>query len=240
MDDELKHICDQVGIPPKSPRRMVEHGLRTIDDLSSVHGRIQRQELDDLRLEVREKLLVVSEWRTRNPNANILEDFDEDVYDKIYKDQRWAEKYIKIALGQPYGEENLPLFQYANARPAILDAIINQSKNEIMKSQNLRQSCRNFDYDSFLNKAIRHFHLLVGEEIGVLEKIFIIAGRTQAGKTSCKGVIQSLCGLLRIPLVILTKGVNESIDLHAKMVKLADGTLVQEKHIVVGESFDMM
>ena len=69
----------------------------------------------------------------------------------------------------------------------------------------------------------------------MLEKIFIIAGRTQAGKTSVKGVIQSLAGLLRIPLVILTKGVDESIDLHSKLVDLASGTLIEEKYIVVGE-----
>ena len=53
-----------------------------------------------------------------------------------------------------------------------------------------------------------------------------------------EGVVQRMCGLLRIPLVILTKGVGESIDLHAKLVRLSDGTLMKEKHIVVGESFE--
>ena len=52
---------------------------------------------------------------------------------------------------------------------------------------------------------------LVGEERGVIDKAFIIADRTQAKKSACKGAIQSLCGLLRIPLLVLTKGVNESI-----------------------------
>jgi len=104
-----------------------------------------------------------------------------------------------------------------------------------MSSSNLREKCGNFDYNGFLDKAVRHFHELAGKENGLLEKIFIIAGRTQAGKTSVKGVIQSLAGLLRIPLVILTKGVDESIDLHSKLVDLASGTLVEEKYIVVGE-----
>ena len=38
---------------------------------------------------------------------------------------------------------------------------------------------------------------LVGEERGVIDKAFIIAGRIQAKK--------NLCDLLRIPLLVLTK-----------------------------------
>lgn len=215
---------------------MVAHGLRSIDDLRTVRDRLQRKELNDLRDEVREKLLVVAEWLANNPQADVSEDFNEDIYDVLYKDQQWAEGYITMALGQSYAEENLPWFQDANGNPAKLDAVIKLARGRTMESKYLRESCGNFDYDAFLDKAIRHFHDLVGEESGVLEKIFILAGRTQAGKTSCKGVIQSLCGLLRVPLVILTKGIDESIDLHAKMVKLADGTKVQEKHVVVGKS----
>jgi hypothetical protein len=71
-----------------------------------------------------------------------------------------------------------------------------------------------------------------------MEKIFVLAAPTQSGKASVKGVIQSVSGLFRIPLVILTKGVGESIDLHAKLVRLSAGTSVKEKHIVVGESFE--
>jgi hypothetical protein len=97
--------------------------------------------------------------------------------------------------------------------------------------------CGKFHYDSFLEKAISHFHALVGEPDALeREKLFIVAGRTQAGKTSVKGVVQSMAGLLKIPVIILTKGVAESIDLHAKLVALSAGTLVKEKHIVVASS----
>lgn len=200
-----------------------------------VRQRIQKKELDGLREEIREKLLIVAEWVHSHPDANITEDFDEDVYDKLYKDQRWAEKYIRIALGQPWGEENMCLHKDVEQDDTLLDTVISKSKAIVMESPNLRLKCGNFDYDGFLDKAIGHFHALVGQQTGVLEKTFIIAGRTQAGKTSVKGVIQSLCGLLRIPLIILTKGVDESIDLHSKLVDLATGTLVEEKHIVVGK-----
>ena len=61
----------------------------------------------------------------------------------------------------------------------------------------------------------------------------MVAGRTQSGKSAVKGVLQSLCGLLGIPMIVLTKGVEESKDLHAKLVKLAQGTSVNKKHVVV-------
>ena len=237
MDEQIKHICDEVGIPRKSRLKMEEYGVCTIADLLQVKERIQESQLNGLREEIREKLLVVAEWTHNNPDANAIEEFDEDVYDKLYKDQRWAEKYINIALGQPYLEENLPFYKDVAEDSTLLEAVINKSKGIIMESSNLRNMCGKFDYGLFLDKAIRHFHTLVGQESGVLEKIFIIAGRTQAGKTSVKGVIQSLCGLLKIPLVVLTKGVDESIDLHMKLVRLSEGTTVQGKHIVVGEGF---
>jgi hypothetical protein len=101
----------------------------------------------------------------------------------------------------------------------------------------LLKICGKFNYDSFIEKAICHFHALVKEPDALeWEKLFIVAGRTQSFKTFVKGVVQSLSGLLKIPLIILTKGVAESTDLHAKLVALSAGTLVKEKHIVVASS----
>ena len=138
-------------------------------------------------------------------------------------------------IGQPYCKMNHINHKDVEHDESLLQIVINKVQAKVMSSSNLREKCGNFDYNGFLDKAVRHFHELAGKENGLLEKIFIIAGRTQAGKTSVKGVIQSLAGLLRIPLVILTKGVDESIDLHSKLVDLANGTLVEEKYIVVGE-----
>jgi hypothetical protein len=44
-----------------------------------------------------------------------------------------------------------------------------------------------------------------------------------------------MCGMMRVPLLILTKGVGESIDLHFKLICLSAGTMMKEEHIVVGE-----
>jgi len=218
--------------------KMEEYGVCTIEDLLKVKGRIQKRQLDGLREEIRAKLLIAAEWKLSNPDANAIDDFDEDVYEKLYKNQsrvRFAKEYINLALGKAYHEENLPLFNDVKQDGMLLEEVIKQSKEIIMESTHLRNKCGKFDHDSFLDKAIRHFHTSVGQERDQEIK-FVIAGRTQAGKTSVKGVIQSMCGVLKIPLIILTKGVDESIDLHVKLVDLSKGTLMQEKHIVVASS----
>ena len=96
-----------------------------------------------------------------------------------------------------------------------------------MSSVNLREQCGKFDYHSFIDKAVRHLHFLNGDPtndgLDDIEKLIVIAGRTQSGKSAIKGVIQSLAGMLKLPLIVLTKNVDESIDLHVKLQDLTAG-----------------
>ena len=52
--------------------------------------------------EVKEKLLAVIKWRLMNRNANVLEDFNSDAYEEIFRHQRIALSYIELALGKPF------------------------------------------------------------------------------------------------------------------------------------------
>ena len=91
-------------------------------------------------------------------------------------------------------------------------------------TQRLKVKCGNFDYEEFVRKIIEHFHLFVGHEVDDRKRTFIVAGKTQTGKLAVKGVVQSLCGILKIPLIIVTKGVSESLHLHGKLKEFALGT----------------
>ena len=42
-----------------------------------------------------------------------------------------------------------------------------------------------------------------------------------------------MCGLLKMPLIVLTKGVAESIDLHQKLLSFSEGTEMVKEHIHV-------
>ena len=248
MDDEIRHFCDAVLLNRACGKKLEEIGICTVQDLMAIKEKIERGELfrdmksvpNGFKAMARDALLAIIEWREMNPDTNIKDDFNDEVYDKFILDRDFVETYID-ALGQPYREHSL--FKDVEADKTLLTAIIKKCKEKVMKSNHLRNACGKFDYDSFIDKAVRHFHGLVNHEPGAhfeLVKLFIVAGRTQAGKTAVKAVMQSMCGLLRIPLVILTKGVGESIGLHAKLVAFSDGILVKKEHIVVGESFGII
>ena len=100
MDKNIKHICAEIGIAPKATRRLSQqYGINTTSDLLNIQSRILNKELDDLREDIRENLLIVSEWMVNNPNVNVIEVFDEDLFTKLFKERRWAEEYICTALG---------------------------------------------------------------------------------------------------------------------------------------------
>ncbi len=84
---------------------------------------------------------------------------------------------------------------------------------------------------------VRHFHQLLGQQPNVCqEKNIIIAGRTQSGKSAVKAVLQSIRHFLKIPLIVVTKGVDESIDLHKKLLDFAQNTAINQRDIVVVSS----
>ena len=230
MDRDIEHICAEVGIGRMTRARMEEYGIVTLPDLMNIRDRIRKKEIDCIKEAIRNKLLLVVEWREKNIHADIVKDFNEDVLDKLEKDESYADDYIRKVLGRPNSEANISLSKDLDDDSKLLLTVINKCRDKIMESPILREECGKFDYPSFLEKTIRHF---VQESGGLeMEKIFVVAAPTQSGKASVKGVIQSASGLFRIPLVILTKGVGESIDLHAKLVRLSAGTSVKEKHIV--------
>ena len=219
--------------------KMEEYGICSVDDLMKINDRIKRKELSGIYILVLEALQLVVKWRESNEHADFLRDFNGEVLNKVkIEDQHAAtiDKYIKFALGRPHDEEIGRYYEDIEGDNDLLKALLNKCKDEIMVPA-LLKICGKFNYDLFLEKAIRHFHALVKEPDALeWEKLFIVAGRTQSFKTFVKGVVQSLSGLLKIPLIILTKGVAESTDLHAKLVALSAGTLVKEKHIVVASS----
>ena len=81
--DYYKYICDQIGIAAKSRVKIEEHGIRTENDLLAVKSRIESGELSYLREEVRKKLIKVAEWRSCNLDVDIIQGFDEDVFEEF-------------------------------------------------------------------------------------------------------------------------------------------------------------
>lgn len=232
VDKQWDYICGVVGIPQGSREKLERQGVQTLDALMEFESKLESKpdenvwEEEDLWREVKEKLRTVIKWRHQNMDADVLQGFNSGAYETMLKKQRIVNSYIELALGQPFKEENKKLFDLIQSEN-LLDDVIKRCQETVMASENLRNQCKNFQYDKFIDQAVRHLHSLNDDPNGngmeMLEKLIVVAGRTQSGKSSVKGVIQSLAGMLKLPLVVLTKGVSESIDLHVKLMHLCKG-----------------
>lgn len=221
--------------------QMKKYGITSVDALHSVEERASNGELKELRKDLVENLIIASEWLQNNTTVDILGQFDERKFHEISKKHEetakhytYANDYINTCLGSPYNEDNLKYYNHVNSTPGLLDKVIEEGSAATMRSPNLREKIGSFAYESFLDKALRLFHDAVGQK-DHKGKTFVVAGRTQSGKSAFKGVVQSLGGVLGLPGIILTKGVDESIDLNEKLTDLANGTLVRKEHVVAGE-----
>lgn len=220
--------------------QMIKYGIISVDALHSVEERASNGELEELWTDWVKNLVIASKW-LHNNSVDILGQFDEKKFHEIRKKHddtakhyTFANDYINTCLGSPYNEDNLKHYNHVNSTPGLLDKVIEEGSAATMKSPNLKEKIGSFDHESFLGKALRLFHDRVGQK-DHNGKTFVVAGRTQSGKSAVKGVIQSMGGVLGIPIIVLTKGVDESIDLNEKLMDLANGTLVRKEHIVVGE-----
>jgi hypothetical protein len=86
-------------------------------------------------------------------------------------------------------------------------------------STSLKKNCGTFDCKTFTEKTIR----------GLFDKspnnqTLLVAGKTQSGKSAFKAVVQSICFELGDPLIIITKGVSESLGLHNKLKDFVVGS----------------
>ena len=238
MDDILSHACIEIGIAPSNRKSLENSKILSVEDLCNNEGSLINGEccrLDKIRVE---SLLIFIRWLKQNPNADIIKDFNQNVFDEFQHRGADIDEYIRKGLGSSNSEarrENIRAL--SDHLDPCLNEVINLAEKKVMASPFLKESCGNFDYGDFLAKTIRHFHHLIQyPQTNCQEKEVVVAGRTQAGKTSIKAVVQSLCGVLNIPLIVLTKGVGESIDLHAKLVKFTKDTNMNPESIVVATS----
>lgn len=77
----MKHICLELDVRKSSWTKMIACGICTIEDLNNLHLNDQLHELED---DVARKLHLVSDWRLKNPHADILQDFCEAVVGKSF------------------------------------------------------------------------------------------------------------------------------------------------------------
>lgn len=79
----MKHICDMVSVPRGQRVKMEEYGICTVDDLLKINERIERRELSGIWDNVLEPLQFVVKWIESNEQADILQDFNDEVVNEL-------------------------------------------------------------------------------------------------------------------------------------------------------------
>ena len=247
MDKELFHICEEIGVSRPSRKALVEEGVVTCATLLEAKEKLRLNQFCSVKQEgIQSKLSFAASWfqmllEKNGKEANILVEFTDSVFEKFNEDIRAEEKlinhYINDVLGSNYCEKHKPLFDQVDGNTDLVKRLVGDCVQHIMTPY-LKKECGKFNYEEFLEKSIEHFHHLVSCVEDKERKTFVVAGKTQSGKSSVKGVVQSLCGLLKIPVIVITKGVSESRELHSKLKRLAEGTSIDKEHVVCASSQD--
>jgi hypothetical protein len=261
LDDEMTHICDEIGIKRHSKNALIHAGITSFGALLDAKDVIVTPGIDSsntclvdnsssknglpIKDECRSKLLNVIEWYTLYMQENagqkpdIIQDFSDQVLDEYIKDveakSRFIVQYVESVLGSSPSELNELYVQDMITAGCNLEKVIDYCIEKVMTPQ-LVEKCGNFDYRYFLKGCVEHFHSRVISSSNVADErcTFLVSGKTQSGKSSVKGVLQSFCAILKVPLIIITKGVSESKELHKKMQKLAEHTsTVDPSHVLV-------
>lgn len=92
-----KRVCSEIGFRVKKRRQIAtEYDICNLDDLLQLKFRLENGELRSMAEEIRQKLLLAAVWRRRNPEVNVMEDFDEDVWEDWVKSCKDAEVNVSL------------------------------------------------------------------------------------------------------------------------------------------------
>lgn len=213
MDKYVKRICKVIEFGDSSTAKLRNENIVSIDALLSSKQSMHKQKFAGLRDNKRSDILKVIKlmeiWRREGKTDDeILNDFTEDEFDKISsavdeearKKAEEEKRNLRDKIrGEIIVEENKRkeyidlLRKPCDGRHSILRPQDESSRNDFIQkcmkdimTKKLRDSCS--IYNELLTKSLRTFDELAGNPASSEPKKFVIAGRTQSGKSSVKGM----------------------------------------------------
>jgi hypothetical protein len=91
MDDSVNHICNVIGVNGMTRSKMVQCGISTIDQLMAIReerneGSLRYKHEGGIRSDVFNNLLLAVKWMKENPGKDVMDNFTDDVFDKLFMD----------------------------------------------------------------------------------------------------------------------------------------------------------
>lgn len=114
---EFLHICDVVTIPPGSRLRLLHRGIYTPEDIRNIQPALFLQEFHiDTGTGTYKKLILIQTWLRRNPNGNVLEDFNDEVFDELEIENDGFKCILKVVGISDEDRYKLEDFGYCTTR----------------------------------------------------------------------------------------------------------------------------
>ena len=235
---DLKHIYDQLEIHARSQKELQQRGIVDLATLLERCDDFKDKKLIGVKRATQEALYHFCLWHEDFKNnkgneekvwsdhftAGSFEKFEENVVHLLKEstnptqDMNTKDLFNEVLKTLHNNESKLDRIS-----PLQLEALHEYTTKLAFEdlSKTLLEKCQ-FNVKDLVRKVVKAI-LYATEDEQYEENILLVAGWTQAGKSTAKAVMACVCELLLCPLYIMTKGVAESKDLKQKLKFLKSG-----------------
>jgi hypothetical protein len=232
MANELNHIYEVLYIDPRLCQKLSKEGITTLETLLLAQLRLGNHDVRTVpemyQKELCRAIRFIQAFEVKhNRKMMINAEFSEDSFQEFKKSERVLElpeaSLLEMYKFGAHCPNSAQLFE-AICRSGALPRLIKNESIKVCENMTpfLKSSCGRFDYETFAEKLVE---AVLGRPVSSPRRTpFVVAGKTQSGKSAVKGVVMSMSYLMKYPLIVITKGVSESRELHAKLKKFAGGT----------------
>jgi hypothetical protein len=236
----LDRIYQVLAVNDANQQALRNASVVTYADLRDMKDRLKRR-IRGVNLAVQKQLVIAIDFleqirRDYGDGGNAIRDhFTEATFERFNEDRESFLQFGRVTNQAAFDMLKIggPGRIWDNMPPEYRTRIVEWSAEEKVinpMSEGLKKACGNFGYKRFAENAIRALF-----DPSTNGKTILVAGKTQSGKSAVKAVMQSLCFELEDPLIVITKGVSESRELHKKLKEFAVGSK-SEKYIVSASS----
>lgn len=239
----LHRIYQVLAFNDANQQALREVGVATYKNLCGMKDRFKLR-IPGINRTVQKQLVIAIEFLEQIRREYECNDGWEAIRDHFTEEE--FERFDDINRGSFLKFENVSMHQmfdllkiggpgciWASMPPEYLTMVVDWSaKEKVIKPmpERLKKACGNFGYKRFTENAIRALF-----DPSTTGKTILVAGKTQSGKSAVKAVMQSICFELDDPLIVITKGVSESRELHKKLKEFAYGSS-SESYIISASS----
>ncbi|CAB9506184.1 expressed unknown protein [Seminavis robusta] len=233
---DFQFICEEadIGLGRKTKKKFSEEGILSFHDL------LKKTLVLDPKNAVENELFKVVDWykwfqrsHGRAPVMGRGGDFNGDAFDDFKENSSTVEIPVpRNALGEIYGllRDDQQINDLVKQR-GLMSRIQAETVKDIEAAMTpeLKRGVGTFDSNSFSRMVVDIvFH---NAEPNQQNSLAFVVGQTQVGKSSVKAVTSLASNSVRVPTVIVTRGVSESKELVKKLRGFLDRTPLA-RHVV--------